>query len=75
MCSSAAIEIGKLDDITIGRQFLCDPEYSAKVMEARLEDIRPCIACHNGCMPIYSLKGVPVNTPTDIQFSAQHSSS
>lgn len=61
--SSEAIMSNKLDGITIGRQFLCDPEYATKVKEGRLEDIRPCIACHNGCMPIYSFKGVPVNIP------------
>ncbi|MBQ6372272.1 MAG: FAD-dependent oxidoreductase [Oscillospiraceae bacterium] len=70
--SSASIAAGKLDGITIGRQFLCDPEYATKVKEGRLEDIRPCIACHNGCMPIYSFKGMPVNVPGGLNAKTGH---
>ncbi|MBR3257435.1 MAG: FAD-dependent oxidoreductase, partial [Eggerthellaceae bacterium] len=41
----------------IGRQLLCDPEYVTKVMEGRLEDVRPCIACHGACLPFNGLNG------------------
>ena len=43
------IESGEIDGITIGRQFLADAEYCKKVKEGKLTDIRPCLACHNGC--------------------------
>ena len=43
---------GEIDGITVGRQFLADPEWLNKAREGREEDIRPCIACHNGCFPI-----------------------
>ncbi len=47
--SVEVIENKEIDGISIGRQFLADPEYCVKVKENRLEDIRPCIACHNAC--------------------------
>ena len=41
---------GKISGIGIARQFLTDPEYVTKIEEGIPEDIRPCIACHNGCL-------------------------
>ena len=54
--ANAAIAGGVVDGIGIARQFLCDAEYLNKVYEGRLEDIRPCIACHNGCFAIGGIK-------------------
>jgi 2-enoate reductase len=34
----------------IGRPLLADPEWSHKVREGRLDDIRPCLGCLEGCM-------------------------
>lgn len=50
--SSEAVSDGKIDGVTIGRQLLADGEYCAKVEAGNIEDIRPCIACHNGCFAI-----------------------
>ena len=50
--SAEAIRDGKLDFVGIGRQFLTDECYLEKIRENRLEDIRPCISCHLGCMPV-----------------------
>ena len=50
--SSEAIRSGRIDAATIGRQLLADGEYCAKVQAGEIEDIRPCIACHNGCFAI-----------------------
>lgn len=44
-----AIESGKVDFIGIARQMLTDPEWPNKVANNEVEDIKPCIACHNGC--------------------------
>ncbi len=41
----------------IARQFLADSEWITKLIEDRLEDIRPCICCHNGCFNFSSYKG------------------
>lgn len=55
--SSAAIANGEIDAVTIGRQFLADSEYVIKVKEGRLDDIRPCIACHNACFAVAQKQG------------------
>ncbi len=40
----------KADFVAMGRSLLADPEWPLKVKEGRLEDIRPCIGCHDGCL-------------------------
>lgn len=39
---------GKCDCVSMARAFICDPEYGEKLLEARGEDVVPCIRC-NGC--------------------------
>ncbi len=36
---------GKADQVLLGRQLLCDPEFVLKTMEGRTREIRRCIAC------------------------------
>ena len=52
-----AIAEGKIDGVGVARQFLADPEWITKLIEDRLEDIRPCICCHSGCFNFSSSKG------------------
>ncbi|MEE9202941.1 MAG: FAD-dependent oxidoreductase, partial [Dehalococcoidia bacterium] len=40
---------GQADMIALGRSLLADPEIVIKAQEGRLEDIRPCIRCCQGC--------------------------
>ena len=40
-----AIANGKTDAVFMGRANLCDPEFSNKAKEGRVDDIRPCIGC------------------------------
>ncbi len=40
---------GHADFISIGRPLLADPEFANKAREGRSADIRPCIACNEGC--------------------------
>ena len=54
---AAAIADGKIDGVGIARQFLADGEWITKLIENRLEDIRPCICCHSGCFNFSSSKG------------------
>ena len=56
--ASEAIKEGKIDAMGVARQFLTDPAWVTKVMEDRLEDIMPCIHCHNGCFNMAHYKGV-----------------
>ncbi|MEE0967839.1 MAG: FAD-dependent oxidoreductase [Clostridia bacterium] len=53
-----AVSDGLIDGVGIARQFLADGEWVTKLIENRLEDIRPCICCHNGCFNMSHYKGV-----------------
>lgn len=44
-----ALEDGKLDSVGLGRQLLADPEYPNKLKNEEVENIRPCLGCHDGC--------------------------
>ena len=52
-----AIAEGRIDAMGVARQFLADPQWVTKLIEERLEDIRPCICCHAGCFNFSSHKG------------------
>lgn len=62
--AAQAIQNGEIDGVGIARQFLCDPEYITKLKENREAEIRPCISCHNGCLPTgyYKNSGVLIDT-------------
>ncbi len=53
-----AVADGRIDGVGIARQFLADGEWITKLIEDRLEDIRPCICCHSGCFNFAHYKGV-----------------
>lgn len=53
-----AVKAGKIDGVGFARQFLTDAEWVTKLMEDRLEDIQPCICCHNACFAMAHYKGV-----------------
>lgn len=61
--ANKAIKNGDIDGVGIARQFLTDGEYIPKVKEGRIKDIRPCIACHNGCFAVYRYKGLSGDLP------------
>lgn len=44
-----AITSGSIDGVGIARQLLADPEWPNKIKDELVDDVRPCIACHNGC--------------------------
>jgi 2-enoate reductase len=48
--SAEAVASGSVDAISIGRALLADPDWPNKVKADQLEDIRPCIGCHAGCL-------------------------
>ena len=45
-----AVEQGVCDMVSLGRPLLADPDYVNKLRAGRLEEIRPCISCQEGCM-------------------------
>ncbi len=55
--ASKAIKDKKIDAMGVARQFLCDPDWIIKLKEERLEDIRPCLCCHNACFVLAKYKG------------------
>lgn len=40
---------GHADLIGMARQLICDPEFPRKVVEGRVDDIRVCMGCNQGC--------------------------
>ncbi|MBQ9803031.1 MAG: FAD-dependent oxidoreductase, partial [Clostridia bacterium] len=52
-----AVAEGRIDAVGVARQFLVDPAWITKLIDDRLEDIKPCICCHSGCFNFSSSKG------------------
>lgn len=48
ICEQVLVE-GKADAVGMGRPLLADPDFAKKAMLDRPEEIRPCLACHEGC--------------------------
>ena len=55
------IKDSKADMVALGRGLLADPYWPIKVQNGRLEDIRPCIACHEGCLARLVPQGRPLS--------------
>jgi NADPH-dependent 2,4-dienoyl-CoA reductase/sulfur reductase-like enzyme len=45
-----ALKTNQVDLVAMGRGLIADPELPRKMMEGRIEDIRPCIRGNLGCM-------------------------
>jgi len=43
------IASGRVDMVSIGRQSITDPHFPNKVLAGELNEIAPCIGCHQGC--------------------------
>ena len=60
--ASSAISSGKTDMIGLARPLLADPYLPRKIKEDKLEDIRPCLSCHEGCLKrMHTLLSCAVN--------------
>ena len=44
-----ALQEGKCDMVVLGRPLLADPEFVNKMRNGDVQDIRPCLSCHDGC--------------------------
>jgi 2,4-dienoyl-CoA reductase-like NADH-dependent reductase (Old Yellow Enzyme family) len=49
LLANQIIESGKADLVAMGRAFLADPDFPRKAQEGRLDEIRMCIGCNQGC--------------------------
>ena len=56
--AAESIKNNKIDAMGVARAFLTDPEWVTKLMNGQMEDIHPCICCHNGCFNMAHYKGV-----------------
>lgn len=54
-----ALRDGKCDMVMLGRPVLADPEWCNKTYAGKVEDIRPCIGCQEGCVNEFVEGGHP----------------
>lgn len=47
--AAEALQEGKCDMVVLGRPLLADPEFVNKMRNGDMQDIRPCLSCHDGC--------------------------
>jgi len=52
--ANRAVVDGMVDMVAIGRGLLADPCWADKVRSGRSEEIRPCVACYDGCFGNYA---------------------
>lgn len=52
--ADTVIEEGKADFVALGRPLLADPEFPNKARRGQVEDIRPCIGCHECFQRLYA---------------------
>lgn len=45
-----AIADGKIDGVGLARVLLADPDWVNKAQENKIDEIKPCIGCHIGCL-------------------------
>jgi 2,4-dienoyl-CoA reductase (NADPH2) len=55
---------GYADMVSIGRGLIADPYWAKKALEGKADEIRPCIACLQGCMDGI-MSGQPVSCVTN----------
>ncbi len=48
--AETALALGRADLVGFGRPMLADPEWPNKAREGRTSEIRPCMACNQGCL-------------------------
>ena len=54
------VEEKKADIIALGRGLLADPYWPIQVQQGRIEDIRPCLGCHDACFERYFVNSRPL---------------
>ena len=47
--AAEALQEGKCDMVVLGRPLRADPEFVNKMRQGNIQDIRPCLSCHDGC--------------------------
>lgn len=65
-----AVRNGQTDMIVLGRPLLADPELPRKVQRGEVSDIRPCVACLEGCWNRLA-SGVPASCAINPQANRE----
>ena len=52
--AASAVADGMMDVVAVGRGLLADPMWANKVKSGKTEEIRPCVACYDGCFNNYA---------------------
>jgi 2-enoate reductase len=65
-----ALEEGKIDALSMGRQLVADPYWPIKVKTGKLDEIRPCLYCNNGCLARV-LGGMPMACAVNADLFAE----
>ena len=79
------LEDGMVDMVWLGRQLIADPYWPNKVKMGEVDEIRPCIACNDGCIgrlfenksvwcTVNSLTGKEYQWPDDLALPRMKSS-
>ena len=58
--AEAVIASAQADMVGLVRAHICDPQFTRKAFEGRVEDIRACIGCNQACIG-HRLKGFPIS--------------
>ena len=68
-----ALADGLVDMVAMARGLIADPHWARKALEGRLDDIKPCIACNQGCLDrLYH--NVPVTCTQNPSAGREHES-
>lgn len=67
-----AVARGDADLISMGRQFLADPEFLVKAREGRWDDIRWCLGCNQGCIERLSFEFKPTSCSINPECGREH---
>lgn len=71
--TAAAIKENRIDAVGIARQFLADYELVSKLERGKESGIRPCIACHNGCLgSLLNGKGLSCALDPSVMHEAEY---
>ncbi len=52
--AQSAVADEMADMVAVGRGLLADPQWADKVRSGKIEEIRPCVACYDGCFGNYA---------------------
>ncbi|MDP8225385.1 MAG: FAD-dependent oxidoreductase [Candidatus Lernaella stagnicola] len=66
MLAAQVLANGDADMIAMGRPLIADPELPMKVKAGTVDDVRPCIACNQGCFD-HVFGGAPVQCVLNAQ--------